>query len=172
LLVIVRGKPGSRKTTLARRLAETAAFGLPLLSRDALKVGLVETHGSETDAVRDTVVPLAYALFYQTSELWLRAGVSLIAENSFPRDRSASALRALIPLAHTVVIHCDTSDEEAQRRFCTREGANPRARPDLRTATVEQMERGTYPWRKFDPFNKEHLFTLLNVTHLFSPKEA
>jgi predicted kinase len=153
LLVIVRGKPGSGKTTLARRLAETAAFGLPLLSRDALKVGLVETHGSETDAVRDTVVPLAYALFYQTIELWLRAGVSLIAEDSFPRDRSASALRALIPLAHAVVIHCDTSDEEAQRRFCTREGANPRARPDLRTAIVKQMERGTYPWRMFDPFD-------------------
>jgi hypothetical protein len=113
----------------------------------------VETHGSETDAVRDTVVPLAYALFYQTIELWLRAGVSLIAENSFPRDRSASALRALTPLARTVVIHCDTSDEEAQHRFCAREGVNPRARPDLRTATVEQMERGTYPWRMFDPFN-------------------
>jgi predicted kinase len=95
LLVIVRGKPGSGKTTLARRLAETAAFGLLLLSRDALKVGLVETQGSETDVVRDTVVPLAYALFYQTTELWLRVGVSLIAEDSFPRDRSASAHRAL-----------------------------------------------------------------------------
>ena len=25
-------------------------------------------------------------------------------------------------------------------------------RPDLRAATVERMERGTYPWRMFDPF--------------------
>jgi hypothetical protein len=44
-------------------------------------------------------------------------------------------------------------DDEAQRRFIARERANPRARPDLRPATVEQMERGTYPWRMFDPFN-------------------
>jgi predicted kinase len=152
LLVIVRGKPGSRKTTLARRLAETAAFGLPLLTRDSLKVGLVETQGIETDAVRDAIIPLAYDLFYQTIELWLRAGVSLIAEDSFARERSEAALRALLPLAHTVVIHCDTSDAEAQRRFIARERANPRARADLRAATVERMERGTYPWRMFDPF--------------------
>ncbi|MDQ5854653.1 MAG: hypothetical protein M3380_21795 [Chloroflexota bacterium] len=37
------------KSTLARRLAETDALGLPLLDRDAIKVGLVMTHGMETD---------------------------------------------------------------------------------------------------------------------------
>lgn len=33
-LVIVRGKPGAGKSTLARRLTEPDALGLSLLSRD------------------------------------------------------------------------------------------------------------------------------------------
>jgi adenylate kinase family enzyme len=48
LLVIVCGKPGSGKTTLARRLAEMDALGPPLLSRDAIKVGLDEGGTEDT----------------------------------------------------------------------------------------------------------------------------
>ncbi len=90
--MLVTGKPGSGKFTLARRLAETDALGLPLLSRDALKVGLVETYGVETDAVMATVVPLSYTLFYDTIASWLRGGVILIAEYSFVPDRSKTGI--------------------------------------------------------------------------------
>src|SRR4051812_33774887 len=79
LLVIVSGKPGSGKTTLARRLADPDAFGLPLLHRDAIKAGLVASHGVETPAARAVIVPRSFDLFFQTIELWLRASVSLIA---------------------------------------------------------------------------------------------
>lgn len=153
LLVIVRGKPGSGKTTLAQRLAAPDALGLPVLSRDALKAGLVATHGVETDAVRKTAVPLAFALFHQTIELWLRAGVSLIAEEAFSRIRAEAALRALVRQADVVVITCDTSDDEAGRRYIERERANPRKRQDVLAATTDQMKRGVYPWRVFDAFD-------------------
>jgi predicted kinase len=153
LLVIVRGKPGSGKTTLARRLAEPDALGLPLLSRDPIKAGLVETYGSETDAVRARVVPLAFDLFHRTIELWLREGVSLIAEEAFSRTRAEAGLRALNRLADTVVVTCDTSDEEAARRYIAREQVNPRKRQDVLTATIDQIERGAYLWRVFDAFD-------------------
>ncbi|HEY7294269.1 MAG TPA: hypothetical protein VH916_04465 [Dehalococcoidia bacterium] len=84
-LIIVRGQLGAGRTTLARRLAATDVLGLPLLSRDAIKVGLVETHGIETDAMRERVVPLAFALFQRTIALWLQEGVSLIADEAFSR---------------------------------------------------------------------------------------
>ncbi len=84
LLVLVTGKPGSGKSALARRLAETDALGLPLLSRDALKVGLVETYGVETDAVRATVVPLSYALFYSPT---VRRAFTLLSDVAARWDR-------------------------------------------------------------------------------------
>jgi predicted kinase len=169
LLVIVRGKPGSGKTTLARRLAETDALGLPLLSRDAIKVGLVETHGCETDAVRTLVVPLAFDLFHRTIELWLREGVSLIADEAFSRMRAEAALRALTRLADAIVITCDTSDEEAARRFIERETANPRKRQDVLATAVDQMERGTYPWRVFDPFDVGVPALRVDTTYGYEP---
>lgn len=153
LLVVVRGKPGSGKSTLARRLAETDLLGLPLLCRDAIKVGLVETHGAETDAVRAMAVPLAFNLFHRTIDLWLREGVSLLADEAFTQERSAAALHAFTQLARVVVIHCDTPDEVAQHRYIARERANPRVRPDVLAATIAEMERGTYPWRIFDAFD-------------------
>ena len=169
LLVIVRGKPGSGKTTLARRLGGTDALGLPLLERDAIKAGLVETHSVETDEVRQVVVPLSFDLFFRTIELWLREGVSLIAEHSFRRELHEARLRALIRLARAVVIECDTTDEVAQQRYIARERSNPRIRPDLRAATVERMERGDYHWRMFDAFDLSVPALRVNTTEGYAP---
>jgi predicted kinase len=150
LFVVVSGKPGAGKTTLARRLSENDALGLHVLARDAIKAGLVVTQGAETDEIRSTIVPRSFDLFFDTIEAWLRAGVSLIAEYGFSRW-SEPRLRALVPLARTVVLHCDTSDAEAARRFIARERANPLARPDVLEALIERMERGAYDWRISDP---------------------
>ena len=169
LVVIVRGKPGAGKTTLARRLAAPDLLGLPLLDRDAIKVGLVETYGEETDAVRRVIVPRSFDLFFHTIEVWLRAGVSLIAENSLRWDLHESRLRALAGLARTVVIHCDTADSVAQRRFIERQLANQRARPDLRAATIERMERGEYPWRVFDAFDLDVPMVRVDTTEGYVP---
>jgi predicted kinase len=169
LLVIVRGKPGAGKTTLARRLAEPDALGLPLLSRDAIKAGLVETQGVETDAVRAQVVPLAFELFHTTIDLWLRVGVSLIAEEAFSRSRAEASLRALMQRAETRVIDCDTSGAEAARRYIERERTNPRKRPDVLSATIEQMAAGTYPWRVFDAFDLGVPAMRVDTTNGYTP---
>ncbi len=95
-------------------------------------------------------MPLSYVLFYDTIASWLRGGVSLIAEYSFVRGRSETDLRPLTRLARAVIVHCDTSDEVARRRFIERERANPRGRPDLLAATRGRMERGEYDWAMFD----------------------
>ncbi len=166
---MVTGKPGSGKSTLARRLAEPDALGLPLLSRDALKVGLVETYGVETDAVRATVVPHSYALFYDTIASWLRGGVSLIAEYSFVRSRSEADLRPLTRLARAAVVHCDTSDEVACRRYIERERANPRVRADLLAATMGRMERGEYAWAMFDAPDLGVPTLRVDTTHGYVP---
>jgi predicted kinase len=151
-LVVVSGKPGSGKTTLACRLAEPDALGLPLLQRDAIKAGLVASHGLETLAVRAVVVPLSFDLFFGTIAQWLRAGVSLIAEHSLDSRWHEEPLRDLISLAHTAVIYCDPPDEVAARRFTTRESLlRGVSLPHIHA--TKSMQQGSYDWRRFDSFD-------------------
>ena len=159
VLVLVGGKPGAGKTTLAQRLSEPDALGLPVLHRDALKVGLVVTHGGETAANRPVIVPRSFDLFYETIARWLRAGISLLAEYGFPREYAAGPLRALVPLARTVAVWCDPPDEVAARRFIARERALPGRDPAYLGPVGERMAQGTFDWRRHEPFD-------LGVPHL------
>jgi hypothetical protein len=65
-----------------------------LLHREAIKAGLATSHGTGTLAVRAMVVPRSFDLFSPTIELWLRAGVSLIAEHCVDRHRHEQPHRA------------------------------------------------------------------------------
>lgn len=155
LLVLVGGKPGTGKSTLAQQLAYPEHLGLPLLSRDAIKVGLVETYALsqpalsrievESDTRRTTIVPNSFSLFHETIVQWLRAGVSLIAEHSFTQ-RSTAAIVPLQEIATVVFIECQTSHEEAQRRFFERERRDPRHRPDRLTQMQSRINQASDPW--------------------------
>lgn len=155
LLVLIGGKPGTGKSTLAQQLAQPEQLGLPLLSRDTLKVGLVETYALagptadreriESDERRAIIVPTSFTLFHATITLWLRAGVSLIAEHAYA-PRTEAMLNELVPLAQTVFIECHTSAEQARRRFFTRECQDPRHVPSRLAAMAERVKLGTDPW--------------------------
>jgi len=131
LLVLVTGKPGSGKSTLACELGRAEHLGLPVVSRDAIKAGMVETwayaqpgasrSAIETDELRSSLVPRSFELFYKTIASWLLAGTSLIAEYGFDR-RTESALATVIGLATTVVIHCEAPDSLCIRPFMKQRG--------------------------------------------------
>jgi predicted kinase len=162
LLVLVTGKPGSGKSTLAIELGRAENLGLPLVSRDAIKAGMVETWAFvqpgasrmliETDALRSILVPSSFDLFYQTIASWLQAGTSLIAEYGFNR-RAEPALATVIGLAKTVVVHCEAPDEVAQRRFIRREQHDGKIRADRLADVMERIAHGTDPWTQFEPLN-------------------
>lgn len=85
--------------------------------------------------------------------MWVRAGVSLITENAFPRIPFEARLRKLADLSRMRVIVRQTSDDVAFGRYATRELADPLARPDRRALTLDKMESGTYRWRAFESFD-------------------
>jgi predicted kinase len=160
LLVLVTGKPGSGKSTLAIQLGRAQHLGLPVLSRDAIKAGMVETWAFaqpgasrtviETDELRATLVPRSFALFYQTMTGWLDARISLIAEYGFDR-RAEPALASNMGSATVVIVECEAPDAVCQRRFIRRELRDGKIRPDRLAAILQQIASGADPWTRYEP---------------------
>lgn len=119
-LVIVTGPPGSGKTTIARRLASGA--GLPMLSKDAIKVVLYETLGWG-GVERDRELGAAtYELMWHIADALLAAGAALLLEANFRRDHEP-ALRSLIDRhqPRVVQLHCSAPVDVMRERVRTRE---------------------------------------------------
>ncbi|MEM7532966.1 MAG: AAA family ATPase [Chloroflexota bacterium] len=178
LFVLVAGKPGSGKSTLARELARAENLGLPLLSRDALKAGMVETwvfaqpetprSEIETDTLRSTLVPNSFDLFYSTIAQWLQAGVSLIAEYGFDH-RSEPDLKPLLDIANVVHVQCECPDEVCQRRFMEREQREGRVRPDRLANMATRIAQGTDPWSRFRTMSLAIPMLRVNTLNGYAP---
>jgi hypothetical protein len=67
--------------------------------------------------------------------------------------------------ARTVVVHCHTAVEEAQRRFIARD----RARGGGAAHIVAQMERGVFDWVVFDPLDVGAPTLHVDTTPAYAP---
>lgn len=171
-LVLVSGRPGSGKTTLARRLAAEDALWLPLVASDPIRVGLLTTLGviDGDPALTATSRRTTIETFYDTIALLLHRGVSLVAELSFRRGLDESRLRPLLDSATLVNIHCQTPTMEAQRRFIAREQSR---RPVKSAASfIALMEAGDFDWSPFDPLDLAIPRLVVDTTSGYAPDLA
>ena len=122
-LILVTGRPGSGKTTLAHTLG--TAIGCPVVSRDAIKEGMVAAEGGLPGATSDSLTLRTYGLFFAILDLLLRGGVTTVAEAAFGHQRWTEGLRPLTELADLRVIRCQVTGLEAHRRMQHRLGADP-----------------------------------------------
>lgn len=122
LLVIVTGMPGSGKTTLAATIAKE--IRCPLVSRDALKEGILRTYGMEVAANRE-VTHQVYEAFFSSIELLLGANISLVAEAAFQHKTWFSKLEPLKEIADIRIIFCAIPPQLANARRMLRAQKDP-----------------------------------------------
>ncbi len=121
-LILVVGRPGAGKSTLARKLARS--IHCPLVSRDDIKEGIVNTVGDKGEPERE-ITWTTYSTFFDNIELLLRNKVTLVAEAAFRAKRWAPKIDPLRELATIKAIRCHIGTDLANQRVRQRRLEDP-----------------------------------------------
>ncbi|MEZ4647326.1 MAG: AAA family ATPase [Candidatus Eisenbacteria bacterium] len=121
--VIVSGRPGSGKTTLAGELSRR--LYLPKVSRDEIKEGYVGTFGVRHDQLPKETNGRVNELFFDTVLSLLEGKVSVVAEAAFQHKLWASAIPRLRNVSRVFIVVCDLDAETSARRHLERGLADP-----------------------------------------------
>lgn len=118
LLIVVTGKPASGKTTLAHILTKKIKY--PLLSRDELKEGYINTADIEHSQLDNSVAWHIYDTFFDAIDLLISKGISVIAEAAFQDKLWKPKLLNLLDKAEIKIIICKTPSDLTTIRFNNR----------------------------------------------------
>lgn len=122
-VILVTGRPGVGKSTLAARLA--SALRVPLLSRDALKEGIVSTTGKGHAELPDETNRRVTDVFFETLRRWCEGGVSVVGEAAFQHARWAAFLTPLGEIAEVRMLVCECEEWDLDQRRARRAVLDP-----------------------------------------------
>ena len=143
LLIIVSGRPGSGKTTLAHAIAREVCC--PALCRDEMKEGYCISHGAcHSELPADTNRKL-YDVFFSVIRQLLDHRVSLVAEAAFQHKLWAPQLEPLMPLCDMRLVLCCIDPLIARQRLLQRGESNPRRERFHRDFAVHAARKGQHP---------------------------
>lgn len=117
-LIIVTGRPGSGKTTLSKELARLVY--VPVVSRDEIKEGYVNTFGVKHDELSEDANKTATQIFFNNIEFLLSNNISLIAEAAFQHNVWEQHITKLKELAEVSIIICNVEPDVAAKRHLQR----------------------------------------------------
>lgn len=116
--IIVTGRQGSGKSTFAAKLAR--ALWMPLVSRDEIKEGYVNTFGVAHDELPPETNRLVTDLFFRLVDEHLSAGVSTVIEAAFQHKVWEYRMPRLVELADVRIVVCTVDTETAAERSIRR----------------------------------------------------
>ena len=121
--IIVTGRPGSGKTTLAKKLAER--LWMPVISRDEIKEGYVNTCGVKHDHLPPETNGLVTNLFFDLVNQYLAGQISVVIEAAFQHKVWESRMPQIMELASPLIVLCSIDGEVAAKRHLQRGLENP-----------------------------------------------
>lgn len=121
--IIVTGRAGAGKTTLAKKLGEK--LWLPVLSRDEIKQGCVSTFGVRHDKLPPETSALVTDFFFETVNRFLANKVSVIIEAAFQHKVWQYRMPEILELSSPIIVLCTVDDMTAARRHLQRGLDNP-----------------------------------------------
>lgn len=122
-LIVVTGRPATGKSTLAHLLAKE--IKCPLIARDELKEGYINTLGVQHDHLDNDAALHIYHTFFEVIDLLMARDISLIAEAAFQDHLWKPQLLHLRDKAEIRIIICEINPDLAKARFKNRLLTNP-----------------------------------------------
>jgi predicted kinase len=122
--IIVTGRAGSGKTTLSKKLGQQ--LWMPVISRDEIKEGYVNTFGVKHDGLPPETDRLVTDFFFDIVSRFLAGKVSVIIEAAFQHAVWEWRMPKILELSHPFIIICSIDAEIAAQRHLKRGLDNPR----------------------------------------------
>lgn len=116
--IIVTGRTGAGKTTFAKRLS--AQLWMPVISRDEIKEGYVNTFGAKHDVLPADSNLVVTNLFFDLVRHYLAGQISVVVEAAFQHFLWEKHLPGLRAASQVCFIVCEVDANEAARRHLQR----------------------------------------------------
>jgi predicted kinase len=116
--IIVTGRAGAGKTTLAGKLGER--LWLPVVSRDEIKQGYVNTFGIKHDQLPPETDALVTDFFFEIVNQYLAGNISVVIEAAFQHKVWEPRMPKILELSRPLIVLCSVDEVLAARRHLER----------------------------------------------------